>query len=81
MFSCFFRLDTFSDVYDSDDHIIARHPNSLFDAEQKQKYYKPQSRHSRKRQNFIQAEASTNRDIFQVHSGLNSSVQDVNDES
>ncbi|XP_060601338.1 uncharacterized protein LOC132754696 isoform X2 [Ruditapes philippinarum] len=71
----YFWLDTFSDVYDSDDH-MNNHPESLFPSElpkvSKSKHY------TRKKANVIQTEASTGRqDIFNVRAGLETSIQSV----
>ncbi|XP_053383876.1 uncharacterized protein LOC123536150 [Mercenaria mercenaria] len=70
----YFWLDTFSDVYDSDDH-MDRHPESLFPSELPKV---PKRTYVRKKPNIIQTEASAGRqDIFNVRAGLETTVQSV----
>lgn len=70
----YFWLDTFSDVYDSDDH-LEKHPESLFTRDAPKI---PQRSHVRKKANVIHAESSAGqKDIFNVHGGLEKTLRNI----
>lgn len=75
----YFWLDTFADVYDSDDP-RDKSPEALFNNSLPKSSSKPTSKTKTRKQNVVQFEASSGQqDIFNVKGGLTESLQSVQD--